>query len=251
MSQSSIESVLHLVNAMRKLAAVLYLSFLMCGIAAGQTIEGKKIVVGHGRSFLTTWTLRKHIDEIKRLPIDGVLLHVNRNDFAADEKLRAVRPARWFMEPAGRIEDFSIALDDLANTDMGRLKHNVLWTSGFRSFSVDWYDDERWENLVCSDARVMGQVVERGGLEAIWFDVEYFERVQWKGTSREHVAPFEQYAAKVRQCARQWMKAFVSGKPDIKLLISYGYGAVMMNIGSDLTKLPESSMGLLPAFLTV
>ena len=234
---------------MKNIVTALCLCLLIFGIASGQSIEGKKIVVGHGRSFLTTWNLRQHIDEIKSLPIDGVLIHVNRNDWAGDNKLREVRPARWFSAPGTRIEDFSIALDDLANTDMGQLKHNILWTSGFRSFAVDWFDDERWESVICNDARVMGEVVQRGGFEAVWFDVEYFNKVQWKGTGREQKAPFEQYAAKVRQCARKWMEAFVAGKPDIKLLLSHGYGSAMINIGSDVDRLPESIMGLLPAFI--
>ena len=68
--------------------------------AGAQTVDGKKIVGGHGHAMPNTYLLRKYIDEIKRVPFNGVIVHVNRNDFAGKEKLRELRPIRWFREPA-------------------------------------------------------------------------------------------------------------------------------------------------------
>ena len=126
---------------MRRAAGAVLVLVLVCAGAWAQTIEGKKIVGGHGHAMLTTWLLREHIDEIKRAPLDGVMVHVNRNDFAGKEKLRELRPLRWFARPAVTIEDFSIALDDLAKTDLGHLRHNILWTAGTRNLGGGWFDD--------------------------------------------------------------------------------------------------------------
>jgi hypothetical protein len=69
-----------------------------CASAAlGQDVEGKKIVGGHGYAMPTTYHLREYAVELKRAPLDGIMVHVNRNDFAGDEKLREVRPLRWFI----------------------------------------------------------------------------------------------------------------------------------------------------------
>lgn len=235
---------------------------LMLAESGAQTVDGKKIVGGHGHAMPNTYLLRKHIDEIKRVPFDGVIVHVNRNDFAGKEKLRELRPIRWFREPAVTIEDFSIALDDLANTDLGHLKHNILWTGGTRGAfwtgpppGKDWFDDDCWENVVCNNARVMAEVCKRGGFEAIWFDIEVGGKpgggmLTWKGEFREKLHPFEDYAAKARQRGRELMQAFTSVKPDFKFIISFGYGMVMKYLeGRSTDALSEIPYGLAPYFL--
>ena len=239
---------------MRKLTVGLLACVLVASAASAQTLEGKRIVGGHGHAMPTTYLLRKHIDEIKRAPLDGVLIHVNRNDFAGKEKLRELRPFRCFLPPAVTIEDFSIALEDLANTDMGHLKHNILWCSGTHGFGGDWYDDNHWENVMLPNARAMAEVYKRGGFEALWFDVEVGGvpgggPMTWKGKSREKEHPFDEYAAKVRQRGREMMEAFTSVVPDFKLMISHAYGSINHALaGRDVEDVSQIDYGLLPAF---
>ena len=239
---------------MRRAAAATAALLLLCAVACGQTVEGKKIVGGHGHAMLTTWLLREHIDEIKRAPLDGVMIHVNRNDLAGKEKLRELRPLRWFRPPAVTIEDFSIALDDLAKTDLGHLKHNILWTAGTRNLAGGWFDDAYWETVAIPNARAMAEVYKRGGFEAVWFDVEVGGYpgggpMTWKGKFREQDRPFEDYAAKVRQRGREMMEAFASVVPDFQLMISHAYGAVNHALaGRDPEEVSQIEYGLLPAF---
>jgi len=234
----------------------LWTVLLLCAGTCAQTIEGKKIIGGHGPGLRTTRLAREYIDEMKKVPLDGVIISVGRNDWNRDEaNLTRRQWNHWFRPPAVTIDDFTIALDDLANTDFGRLRHNILWCSGTRDFGGPWFDDEYWEKVALNNARVMAEVCRRGNFEAIWFDVEVGGNANvpgggpltWKGVPREKLHPFEDYVAKVRQRARELMAAFVSVKPDMKFIISHAYGNVQLVRFE--RPLRDMSYSLLPAFL--
>ena len=232
--------------------AVLVLAF--CATAHAQTAEGKKIIGGHGHAMPTTYHLKKYSREMQRAPLDGVLVCVNRNEYAGDEKWREIRPHNWFRSPALTIADVSIALAELASTDLGRFKHNMLWCSGSRRFPGDWFDDDVWENLILNNARVLAEVYKRGKFEALWFDVEVGGGppggvMTWKGTSREKKHTFEEYEAKARQRGRELMQTLTSVVPDFKLVISHAYGMNMRLLyGRSTAELREINYSLLPAF---
>ena len=214
-------------------------------------LEGKKIVGGHGHAMVSTHLLREHADEMKRAPLDGVLVVVNRNDLAGKDKLRDIAAPLWFRPPAVTIEDFSIAIEDMAKADLGDFKHNILWCHGLRSIGADLWDDEGWNKVVLPNARVMAEVCERAPFEAVWFDLEtdFLLEPSRKAAADGTGPPFEECAAKARQRGRQTMEAFVSAKPDFKLIVSHAYGNCMSMCGGDPSKLPELMWGLWPAFI--
>ena len=159
---------------MSRVVSVICVCVVLCGSACvqAQSIEGKKIVGGHGHAMVNTHQLKTYVEEMKRAPLDGILIAVNNNEYAADEKLRELRPHTWFRAPAVTIDDFSIALGELASTDLGHFKHNMLWCSGSRRFPCDWFDDDGWEKIILNNACVLAEVYKRGKFEALWFDVE-------------------------------------------------------------------------------
>ena len=221
-----------------------------------QTIEGKKVVGGHGYAMGSTHTLRQRIAGMQNVPLDGIMVAVNRNDIAGDPERRMLRPLRWLAPPAVSIDDFSIALADLAAIEFGRFKHNILWTGGTRSLRVNFFDDERWQTVVCNNARVMAEICNRAGFEALWFDVEVGGRpggghLTWNSPYFKDKHPFEAYQAQARKCGRRLMQAFTSVKPDFKLIISHSYGMVLHALaGADPAEaLPEITYSLLPSFL--
>ena len=240
---------------MRRVTAMTGLGLVFCLTGSAQTIEGKKIVGGHGLSMVNTWHLKQYVEEMKRAPLDGILINVNRNEYAADEKWRQVRPHNWFLPPAVTIDDFSIALQELASTDMGQFKHNLLWTCGSRRFPGDWFDDEVWEKIILNNARVFAEVYKRGSFAACWFDVEVGGEppggvMTWKGAFREKRHAFDAYVTKTRQRGRELMQALTGVAPDFRLIVSHSYGDVkkMLN-GRGAEGLSEINYGLLPAFL--
>ena len=240
---------------MRKRAMFLSIMMVFCAVACAQTIEGKRIVGGHGHAMVNTHQLKTYIDEMKRAPLDGILIAVVPNEYAGDERLRDLRPHTWFRPPALTIDDFSIALGELADTDLGHLKHNILWCSGSRRFCGDWFDDEAWNNIILNNARVLAEVYQRGNFEACWFDVEVGGTpgggvMTWKKTGREKKHSFEEYQAKARERGKQLMQAFTSVVPDFKLVISHAYGGAkkLLN-GRGAEGLSEINYGLLPAFV--
>ena len=234
--------------------ATLLITLLSCVTASAGPVAHKKIVGGHGLAMVSTCHLKQYIEEMQRAPLDGVLVNVNRNAYAADPKWRQARPHNWFRPPAVTIADFSIALEELAATDLGRFKHNMLWTSGSRRFPGDWFDDEAWEKIILPNARVMAEVYRRGEFAALWFDVEVGGAVPggvmtWKAAPRESLHAFDAYAAKARQRGRELMAAFTAVVPDFKLVISHGYGSVAKMLdGRGAAGLSEINYGLLPAF---
>ncbi|MFH0962413.1 MAG: hypothetical protein V2A58_00205, partial [Planctomycetota bacterium] len=238
----------------KALAALCVWALALAGTSSGQGVEGKKIVGGHGYAMPTTYTLRQNVKEMERAPLDGVFVHVNRNDMQEDPIERTMRPLRWFKPPAVTIDDFSVALDDLANTRFERFKHNILWCEGSRGFAGDWFDDKYWEEVALVNAGVLAEVCRRGGFEAVWFDVEVGGSpgggaMTWKGTSREKEHTFEEYAAKARQRGREMMSALTSVVPEFKLIISHAYGSLNRTLaGRGTDRLSEVEYGLLPAF---
>jgi hypothetical protein len=219
----------------------------------------KKIVGGHGFSMVTTWLLRQHIEEMRAAPLSGILVHVNRNDWASNPVLREERfPARWFTSPAVTISDFSVALGDLAATDMGHFQNNILWTGGTRSFGGDWFDESFWTNVAIPNALALAQVYVQGGFKAVWFDNEIGGVppdpnggwLTWKGKPREFEHPFPETVDKVRQRGRELMEAFTSVKPDFKLILAFSYGFAEDRLkGAPGSFLSEVEYGLAPAFV--
>ena len=226
-------------------------ALLLCVCGCARTLEGKKIVGGHGHAMVSTHLLREHADEMKRAPLDGVLVVVNRNDLAGKDKLRDIAAPLWFRPPAVTIEDFSIAIEDMAKADLGDFKHNILWCHGLRSIGADLWDDEGWKKVVLPNARVMAEVCNRAPFEAVWFDLEtdFLLEPARIAAADGTGPPFEECAAKARQRGRQMMEAFVSAKPDFKLIVSHGYGCNMVMCSGDPSKLPELMWGLWPAFI--
>ncbi len=239
---------------MRKLMVGVIGCLMAASLASAQTLEGKKIIGGHGHAMPTTYHLKKYSKEMQRAPVDGVLVCVNRNEFAGDEKWREIRPHNWFRSPALTIDDMSIALSELASTELGRFKHNMLWTSGSRRFPGDWFDDDAWERIILNNARVLAQVYQQGQFEALWFDVEVGGDppggcMAWKGTYREKKHSFEEYEAKARQRGRELMQTLTSVAPDFKIVISHAYGLTMKLLyGRPADELREINYSLLPAF---
>ena len=242
---------------MSRVVSVICVCVVLCGSACvqAQSIEGKKIVGGHGHAMVNTHQLKTYVEEMKRAPLDGILIAVNNNEYAADEKLRELRPHTWFRAPAVTIDDFSIALGELASTDLGHFKHNMLWCSGSRRFPCDWFDDDGWEKIILNNACVLAEVYKRGKFEALWFDVEVGGSpgggvMTWKRSHRETLHSFEDYGAKTRQRGRELMQALTSVAPDFKLVISHAYGSTMKMMGSRGPEgLSEINYGLLPAFV--
>ena len=228
---------------------------LTFGAACAQTIEGKRIVAGHGHAMVTTHLFKTHIKEMQRAPLDGMLICVNRNDFAGTDKLREIRPHNWFTDTPVTIDDYSIALKELADTDPGRFRHNILWTSGTRRMNGNWFDDDWWKNIACNNAKVMAEVYKRGNFVAVWADVETGGAVPgapltWKNSWMDGKHSFEACAAKARQRGREWMTAFTSVAPDFKLILSHSYGLVeILLAGRGREGLSEINYGLLPAFI--
>jgi len=208
-------------------------------------------VGGHGFALPSTHLLREYASEMQRAPLDGVLVAVNRNDLAGKDKLRDLAAPLWLRPPAVTIEDFSIALEDMAKADLGQFNHNILWCHGLRSIGGDLWDDEAWEKVVVNNARVMAEVAKRAPFEAVWFDLETdFVLEPAREAALAGTGPsFEKCAAKARQRGRQLMDAFVSVKPDFKLIVSHGYGMSMVMCSGDPSKLPELMWGLWPAFI--
>ena len=242
---------------MRRTLLAICVCVVLVASACAQTptIEGKKIVGGHGHAMVNTHQLKTYIEEMRRAPLDGILVGFNRNEYAGDEKWREVMARNWFRDSALTIDDMSIALKELESTDLGHFKHNMLWCTGSRRFPGDWFDDEIWEKIILNNARVFAEVYKRGNFEACWFDVEVGGEpgggvMTWKGTHREKLHPFDAYAAKARQRGREVMEVFTSVVPDFKLVISHAYGGAkkLLN-GRGAEGLSEINYGLLPAFV--
>ncbi|MDO8589112.1 MAG: hypothetical protein Q7T82_18950 [Armatimonadota bacterium] len=219
---------------------------IACALAACPTwagTQGKKLVE-YGWDRTTTTYVRQNVQEMEKIPLDGVVMTVQnaRGDLLG---------RRVFSRTRFKPEQYRSAIEDLRATEFKRFTDNFIQVLSMPG-DVDWFDPE-W-SAVAHNAACLARVAKKGGCKGIMFDPELYGKVwPWCYTrvpeNLRKTRTYEQYRAKVRQRGREFIKAINKEFPDITILALFGMSlpASPMGRGSRV-KMETTPYGLLADF---
>ena len=239
-----------LITMTRRIAGVFILACTSTIVLAepGPAMTGKKLI-GFAPDRLDAVYLCKHVAELEKLPMDGVIISVYPDEWAGQKRNRNTL---WFGGATFTKEDFSQTVAALKATRFSKLTDNFLdmqTTSNdvpfygvvaggrapvppsYRLRNVDWFDD-KWEE-VAQNGAVAAYIAREGGMKGLFIDAEGYQRGgglwPWPFSYRGHmkackvagVTPRtpDQCIAQVRKRGRQFIEAVVAEYPDITIMI--------------------------------
>jgi len=202
--------------------------------------DSKKRLIEFGWDEPSTTFLREHVEEMERMPFDGVIFNVRYKDAQGRE---AVLEWTGWGTTAIPWEALQPALADLKATRFRRFTDNFVrfnTTPG----KVDWFDDFA---AIVHNARMTARLVKQAWLKGILFDVEAYEGPLFDYRQQKYRAgrSFEAYAAQVRKRGEEVMAAFQAEAPGLTLFMTFGYPLA----GKSRDDLPRNAYGLLAPFL--
>jgi len=173
----------------------------------------RKLLIEWGWDEPDTRFLRDHIDQMERLPFDGVVFHITSSrggNFT------------WNMWGGRRFEhvEFQHSIRNLQATQATQLTEwflRVNVTPG----DVDWFDDDRWLDVL-ANMDVAANGAKRSGCRGFMFDVEQYQGQLWDW-SRQPPRDFDEYRKQVRKRGAFWMRAVNARFPDITVLLTFAY----------------------------
>ncbi len=207
----------------------------------GPPVPKEKKIIAFAPDVVDTFYLKKHIAELEKLPIDGVILAVHPKP-PPEGKLYLGRTS--LAAGVHEREDYRQAVTNLKTTRFKRFTDNFIDFAFAAQNSHDWID-QSW-SVYAKRAAVLAHVAKQGGLKGLVMDTEQyggmnlpvpypFAYVYRKDRSERS---FEEIAAQVRKRGRELMEAIVAEYADITVIMIPGRGSG----GS-----PEGD--LLPAFV--
>jgi hypothetical protein len=176
----------------------------------------KKKIIEWGWDAPTTKYLRVKVDDVERLPFDGVVIPLRYADGT---------DITWKMWGGIKYEYSRLAymVNDLAQTPFKSLTDlfiRVNVTPG----NVNWFDDNAWA-AVLHNFTLAARVAKNGKCKGFVFDVEQYERKPFglAASVATHNASAQEYRAKVRQRAHEWIGAVSQEFPNIQILFPWMY----------------------------
>ena len=222
--------------------------FLICLVAtpafAGNT-KGKKLIE-YGWDCPNTEYVRKNIAEMEKVPFDGVVIQV----MSGTGHPAASPSLGWQVFTKEKInpEDCAQAIADLKATKFKKLTDNFIQVISMPG-DIDWFDPG-WDSVAHNTA-MLARVAKQGGCKGIMFDPEeYGQYPIWsyhRMTAEMKVKhTYEEYAAKVRDRGREFIRAINKEFPDITILALFGPS--LTYLGQLKNPVSEVNCSLLAAF---
>ncbi len=208
-------------------------------VRAGEPPRPKKLIEWGGNEPDSRF-LRAHIEQMEKLPFDGVIFHVagdhNENlcwDIWGDRRFA--------------VSQFQNSLADLKATAFHRFTERFVRVN-VTPGKVDWFDDAAWA-IVAQNFGVAAEIAKQGNCTGIMFDDEQYQGALFDYRQQKHrdTKSFAEYGSKVRQRGREWMQQVAGHNPNITILLTFGYPITRPRPGEK--DRSESDYGLWADFL--
>lgn len=207
----------HFQLAMSVLVPML-VSLAVSGASAGSR-NGKKLIE-YGWDAPDTRYVREHVREMEKVPFDGVVIGVK----SPEPYLWWVGWRVWSKDKVQPWE-YEKAIDDLNAAKFQRFTDNFIQVvSCFLTpeVAVDWFD-RRW-SVIAYNTACMAKVAKQSGCKGIMFDPEeYNEQTRIWSYAKGAGHSYEEYAAKVRERGKEFIRALNREYPGITILVLHGY----------------------------
>ena len=224
-------------------------------VALGGAVKGKLIEFGWDMPDVPF--LVGHIDRVKELPFDGVVIELGRRNTWSGAKKRQGGLAWHFWQKSSidsalrkRVDEDITLLASVKST--GILKDSFLQVNAHPG-GVDWFDDDAMRNVI-NNWKVAARAVKLAGVKGIWFDIEWYAKRKgpgwrfciWKYKTMPSAKKYTygQYREQVFECAKKIMSAIRQECPNMTIVFTFGNELV-----ANSSDLPNDRHGLLPAFI--
>jgi hypothetical protein len=196
------------------------------GTLRAQEIGPDKKIISGGADNPTADRVRREIDQLEKVPLDGICIHVYKR---VDGQVRPYYLRVMDPTPIA-FDDFAEAIADLRATKFKRFKDNFLWVwlaSESNVVPVDFFDDNY--QVVVDNWKTAARIAKEGGYRGLFVDTEQYETAvgpfAWTRVKYSGAKTPDEYAAKARERGRQVMRAINEVYPDIHMLWFFGYAA--------------------------
>ena len=228
-------------GVLRRMAAV---PMLRCISREGPPVRDGKSLIEFGWDEPDTAFMRRRIGEMSESPFDGCVFHANYRGADGDSGNFAWQcfGRRTFDE--GELGD---AIADLAETEFGRFGQNFLRINTTPA-DLDWFDDF---GPVLANCRLAARISNEGACRGLLFDTEPYEGPLFDYRRQRDAAskPWRSYAERARRRGREVMESFREGRPDLTVLLTFGYTYPWRQSERGRIPLAECDDGLLAPFL--
>jgi hypothetical protein len=167
----------------------------------------RKKLIEYGWDVPNIQFIHDHLNEMTRLPFDGIVFRLNGQDHAFD-----THP--W----SGAAMDAQV--DTLAGLDWGSFTDNFLCLYAANRDGMDWANEGQWE-VICANLQRLGAAARRAGCVGICFDPEPYGTNPWTVPSGTDAASFSRQRDLARRRGAQFMAALQEGMPRLKVLGLY------------------------------
>jgi hypothetical protein len=219
------------------------LAGILLGLVVASSIAApRKKIIEYGWDVPDTAYLREHINEMEKIPFDGIVFKMNPRGFPGREF-----GWRAFSRERFDFEHMKPNIEDLKATKFKRFTDNFVQLTVYPG-DVDWFDPD-WSNIAHNCA-LLARVAKLAGCKGIMFDPEAYGKPIWQynafDADKKEAHTFKQYAHKVRLRGREFMSAINAEYPDITLLCLFGPSTGTVNWAE--IKPEDSGFGLLRYF---
>jgi hypothetical protein len=188
--------------------------------------------------------VRDHIDEMEKVPFDGLVLSLTANgkhDLSRRPDRQACFPSRSFGAKVLKREEYSESIDALRAIQFKRFTDNFL-RMNVTPGDVDWFANEF---PAVANAGLLAGVAHECKLKGILLDTEAYDGQLFNYSRQPGKAShsLEDYQRQVRSRGREFMGAINASYPNVTIMITLGYS---------MAHFPDESAQkyqLLPAFL--
>jgi len=175
------------------------------------SVTGKKLIE-YGWDVPTPEYVRDHIRDMEKRPFEGVIFRLpksggnvfnidnwDKNKVALQDETKVVSAIKW-----NKFTDNFLAM--------------------YAASTMDWYSDSDWEKVL-SAVKFNAKVARAAHCKGLLFDPEPYGFNPWTYAKQKHASQYSyaQYAEKVQQRGRQFMRAMQGEMPDVRLLMFYQY----------------------------
>lgn len=205
---------------------------------------GEKKLIEFGWDEPDTAFMRKHVAEMESLPFDGCVFDVK---YLKDGVAKGPFGSEDWGKRSFTNAELQPAIDDLKATPFHRITENFLRFNVLPG-DVDWFDDF---GPVLHNAELAAKVAREGHCRGILFDPEQYATPLFNYPRQRDTKTksFAEYSAQAHRRGRELMQAFQTGYPGLTIVFTWGISLSYMQTRGDVTKLPQTSYGLLPAFI--
>jgi hypothetical protein len=202
-------------------------------------VQNKKLIE-YGWDCPDTAYVRAHVQEIEKVPIDGIVIKVMNAKPVDPDTMGWTAFSKLRFKPS----DYQHAIDDLKATKFTSLTDNFIQIVS--SEGVDWFDPE-WSTVAYNSA-CLAKVAKEGGCKGIMFDPEMYGQLRPYSYNKNSGHTLEESRAKARERGREFIRAINKEFPDITLLCLFGPSLPYLETGGDPAGFEGAANILLAAF---